>query len=198
MIFARRTPKAASAERWKTYYADRADTARRKHENRLAKNLDLVLRLDFGRKKEFKGRQYGVPVIPWDKSVELFELKQNVLALPHKYPNPQQAAEAAAEARRILARILALAKELMVPPWRQRKDSRFRRWLWKKLPNPFAHLPAPEVVQLVDFFSKCQEQGLEGRVLLLRCGTSRPTSFASLLASPSGASVAALSHGRPS
>ncbi len=193
-------PRHVIEERWRKYHAVRIDKARRKHENRI-KNLGLVLRLDDGRALEFKGRAFGVPPVPWHAAARILQAQEDLNALRPKpgAPKPDPAA-ALAETHRIFSEIIDVAKEIVRPSWRMKKDSRFRRWLWSKLPNPFADLPPAEVGNLLGFFLKFLEMDAVESLTTpaLRLGTSPSTFSASSHATQKPARTDAPSRGRRS
>lgn len=189
-------PRHVVEERWRQYRLARIDKSRRKHENRI-KNMGLVLRLDDGRSLEFRGRHYGVPPVPWWAAARILQAQRDLEALNSKKLPP---AEALAETHRIFSEITDVAKDVVRPSWRMAKDSRFRRWLWNKLPNPFADLPPAEVGNLLGFFSKFLEMDAVETLTspAVRLGTSPSTSPASSLISPRGAKTDGRGPGRRS
>lgn len=189
-------PRYVVEERWRKHNTARIEKSRRKHENRI-KNLGLVLRLDDGRSLEFRGRHYGVPPVPWWAAARILQAQQDLKALSGKKLEP---AVALAETLRIFSEITDVAKDVVRPSWRMTKDSSFRRWLWNKLPNPFADLPPAEVGNLLGFFSKFLEMDAVESLTspAVRLGTSPSTSPASSHASPNGAKTAPPNRGRRS
>lgn len=189
-------PRKEVERRWVAYHTQRIEKARRKHENRI-RNIGLVLRLEGGRKIEFRGRHYGVPPVPWWAAALFLQAQEDLNALRTSKLPP---AEALAETDRIFSEIIRVAKECVRPSWRMTQDSPLRRWLWQKLPNPFADLPPAEVGNLLGFFSKFLEldavESLTNPAVQL--GTSLSTSAASSQGSRSGVKTGTRSRGRRS
>lgn len=171
--------------RWTEWRVRQVEASRRKHEARV-KGLDLVLRLDDGRKLEFRGRHYGVPPVPWPVAMEILRVQERFDAIrASKTPDITEWA-------RVLKDIAKLFKKVAHPEGEGFRG-RVARVLWPFTPSPIIGATFVEVGKAIGFFSMCLM--LDGRELSLRPvqpehlrpSSSTPNSGASSNGSRSGA-----------
>lgn len=133
-------PRREVERRWTAYRTRKIERARQKHENRV-RGLDLVLRLEDGRKYEFRGRHYGVPPVPWPLAVRIIELQERFALLQ---TNPDASAWPA-----LFSEVARIFKQATRP------EGVVRRLLWPFTPSPLRNAPPVEVGKALGFFCAC-------------------------------------------
>lgn len=177
------TPDHVVARRWQQWREERYESARQKHDNRRVKGLDLVLRLDDGRKIEFRGRHYGVPPVPWDVSGQVLAAQQWWSDLEKDAASPQWPS--------LYREVARLFKLICFPV------SRVRRLLWPLTPSPLLKATHLEVARALGFFSTFRrlDRGESPSAILeelLHPETSRTNSAGSRRTSPTGSMLEAV------
>lgn len=188
--------RAQAEKNWASYREKRVQRARQKHENRV-RGLDLVLRLDDGRKLEFRGRHYGVPPVPWPVALRVSAALDRFQALQSKQIaklSAEEKADTLAEFTALFREIARIFKKAAFP------EGRIRRLLWPLAPSPINNAPPSEVVKALAFFSVCQTQ--DGQLSQEKDATLRssstPRSATSSQRSPRGARTASPAPGSTS
>ncbi len=179
MSLAVRVPRPEGARRWRTHDAERkavVETQRTKQ--RAVKGLDIALRLDGGRKVEFRGRHYGVPTVPWPLALRITEAQERFNALCAD-PSPSYPELAA-----VFKEVARLFKKVCRPVG-------WRRLFWLFTPSPLNNASPLEVGMALGFFSEFRLRDLNsyGTGLIVHPPRSRstPSSRASSRTTRSGA-----------
>lgn len=169
------TPRHVIEERWRQYRLQRVERSRRRHEKRV-KGMDLVFRLDDGRKLEFRGRHYGVPPVPWKGGLRALALQEQLNALMGRKDTD-------------LPEWYALCASVALLFNRLTSGNILRRLLWRWWPSPFRKATISEVVQALSFFCMCVrlDAGESPTTTQGPRGTSPSTSRVSSPTSPRGA-----------
>jgi hypothetical protein len=172
-------PRPEIERRWRDHRVRKVAASRRKHERRV-RGLDLVLSLEEGRSIEFRGRQYGVPPVPWAVALDVLAVQERFTALA------ASTSPANAEWARCYKDVARLFKRAVRPVgW-------LRRLLWPLTPSPLRNAAPVEVGKALGFFCVCLSMDAEWSQTRTPPphGTSPRTSPASLSISPRGATAA--------
>lgn len=181
------TPRQEVERRWREHDLKRIEAGRRKHEKRI-RNLGLVLRLEGGRRLEFRGRQYGVPPVPWSVAVRVQSAVEQMAEL--RSAGPAARWQDWAKVYREVSRLFKLATVPRHP---------VQRLLWRWWPSPMLRATPREVGEALSFFSVFLVlDGFENLSPAAPRGTSQPTSPGSSTPSPNGAVKAPRSRGSTS
>ena len=104
-------------------------------------DMELLLSLTQARRLPWRGREYGVPPVPWRKATDLLAVAEGLAALAQGKGEDQLGAF-----RRLARQFEQAAKAVVVP------EGRVRRALWRWWPNPFRSATHEEIGWLLGFF----------------------------------------------
>lgn len=177
-------------ERWRAYKA-RVKRSQQRHESRV-KGLDLVLRLDDGRKLEFRGRGFHVRPVPWPLAIRVAKAQEAfddflTQSRKHRQSPDKVPAPSIEQWATVYKETARLFKKLCRP------EGLIRRLLWPITPSPINGAPPTEVGMALGFFSECLRLDAVETLIreTARPSTSPTSSDASVSASPRGATNAA-------